>query len=100
LRSCRLTTTQLVEASGLKRTAVYAALAELVDAGKLSRDGKGTKGDPFSYSAVASSRPEPIPDGIGPDECIEADRDASTGEELSLFREARRIFADDLEASA
>ncbi|MBA2489081.1 MAG: helix-turn-helix domain-containing protein [Chloroflexi bacterium] len=47
-----LTSGQLVEATGLKRTSVYAAVMELVEAGVVRREGKGTKGDPYHHSTV------------------------------------------------
>jgi DNA-binding transcriptional ArsR family regulator len=85
-----LTTAQLVEATGLKRTAVYAALTELADAGKVTREGKGTRGDPHRYFTLASFGPEPIRQSlIGPDE-----RNGGAG--ADLVDEARKVFADDL----
>jgi len=101
-----LTTVQLVESTGLKRTAVYAALAELVENGLIERDGKGTRGDPFRFLTVASLRPEPIRQSlIGPDErngangalSFDHPNDASAGENaVDLTAEARTIFGDTL----
>jgi len=95
-----LTTAQLVEATALKRTTVYAALAELVEAGTLGREGKGNKGDPFRYFAVASVSPDPIPSVIGPDERIEANGGASSGERLDLVADVLRVFGDEIAGDA
>ncbi|CAN5775061.1 hypothetical protein BH24CHL6_BH24CHL6_08720 [soil metagenome] len=95
-----LTTAQIVEATGLKRTTVYAALAALTDAGSITREGTGKRGNPYTYSSAASGRPEPISSYIGPDETVEGSS-ADPGEaDMSLVWEARRIFTDDLAPEA
>jgi len=89
-----LTTAQIVEATALKRTTIYAALAELVEAGTLGREGKGNKGDPFRYFTVASVSPDPIPSGIGPDERIEANGEESS--EVDMTAAALHIFGAEI----
>ena len=88
-----LTTAMLVEATGLKRTTIYAAISELDDGGKVTRVGKGTRGDPYRFLGVAYFRPDPIPDVIGPDERNGANVDLS----FDMVSEARRTFGDMLQ---
>ncbi len=53
--------------TGLKRTAVYAALNELTEGGRLVPEGSGKRNDAYRYS-IASIRPEHIRQSlIGPD---------------------------------
>ena len=71
-------------------------MTELVEAGKVGREGKGSKGDPYRHFTVASVSPDPIPSGIGPDERIEANGGASSEDRLDLVADALRVFGDDL----
>ena len=81
-----LTTTQLVEATGLKRTAVYAALTELAAAGEIERRGKGSRGDPFLYVSAAD-RPDFSSDVLK----VRTNESAGAADVLEA---ARQVFGD------
>jgi hypothetical protein len=58
-----LTTTELLEATKLKRTTVQAVLAEMEAAGTAAKTGTGKRGDPFRY---VRQTPEKVSAGLPP----------------------------------